>query len=149
MVRRFHSQNEGAADYRHFISQKLLVEKHYPGFKCTLRCGSLECVGLIQPSDLSPDYRVRIRYRMGEFPSVRILAPRIEPKSSIHMYRNGNLCLYHPGMTPWPRRGNLHASIIPLVGEWLVFYELYLSEGRWLGPEFPHGDLPPSNQAGS
>ena len=138
----FHRQSEGAADNRHFILQKLLVEKHYPGFKCSLRRGILECVGSIQPSDLSPKYRIRIRCKLNGIPSVRVLEPGIAPKSPIHMYRNGDLCLYHPGIQPWRKQENIHASIIPWTAEWLVFYELYLSEGKWLGPEIPHGELP-------
>jgi hypothetical protein len=34
---------------------------------------------------------------------------------------------------------NLHQKIIPWIAEWLVYYELYLICGKWLGPEAPHG----------
>lgn len=54
------------------------------------------------------------------------------------MYSNGDLCLYHPPSQPWSDDNDLHKTIIPWTAEWLVFYELYLSEGRWLGPEVQH-----------
>ena len=57
------------------------------------------------------------------------------------MYRTGDLCLYHPLSQPWQGTEDLHATILPWVAEWLVFYELYLTKGRWLGPEIPHGEI--------
>jgi hypothetical protein len=72
---------------------------------------------------------------------VRIINPHIDPKGAIHIYRDGHLCLYHPKSQPWSGNKNIHETIIPWTAEWLIFYELYLSEGRWLGPEISHGDL--------
>ena len=54
------------------------------------------------------------------------------------MYANGDLCLYHPPSQPWSAENDLHNTIIPWTAEWLVFYELYLSEGVWLGPQVEH-----------
>lgn len=34
---------------------------------------------------------------------------------------------------------NLHDKIIPWTAEWLVYYELFKLDGKWLGPEAPHG----------
>ena len=55
------------------------------------------------------------------------------------MYGNGPLCLYDPRETPWQRMDNVHQKIIPWIAEWLVYYELYLIYGKWLGPEALHG----------
>lgn len=55
------------------------------------------------------------------------------------MYEHGALCLYEPRETPWRSSDNLHEKIIPWTAEWLVFYELFLIYGKWLGPEAPHG----------
>ena len=54
------------------------------------------------------------------------------------MYANGTLCLYKPTDDPWKPSDNIHEKIIPWTAEWLVFYELYLMCGKWLGPEAPH-----------
>lgn len=55
------------------------------------------------------------------------------------MYNDGALCLYEPRATPWKSSDSLHEKIIPWTAEWLVFYELFLICGKWLGPEAPHG----------
>jgi hypothetical protein len=55
------------------------------------------------------------------------------------MYSSGDLCLYDFREQPWMATDNLHEKIIPWVAEWLVYYELFLLTGKWLGPEAPHG----------
>ena len=65
--------------------------------------------------------------------------PQISPSASRHMYGNGALCLYKPTEHPWKSSDNIHEKIIPWTAEWLVFYELYLMCGKWLGPEAEHG----------
>ena len=138
MGRIFNYHNNRAQENRRFIAQKMFVEQHFENFHCAFRRGVLECVGRIRPTDLSQKYRIRIRYKQNGIPSVRILDPFIEPSPQIHMYSNGDLCLYHPPSQPWSGDNDLHKTIIPWTAEWLVFYELYLSEGRWLGPEVQH-----------
>lgn len=127
--------------YRRFVLQALLVQKHFPGFKCRLRCGRLECAGDIQPSDDSDKYSIRVQYEEWKAPKVRILKPHIEPSTDIHMYRDGTLCLYHPPTQPWSGKNDLHKTIIPWTSEWLVYYELYQTEKKWMGPAIPHGPI--------
>lgn len=55
------------------------------------------------------------------------------------MYGDGRLCLYDYREQPWRDGDNIHEKIIPWTAEWLVFYELYLIRGKWLGPEAVHG----------
>ena len=132
------SRDRGA-DYRRFVIQKALVEKHFPCFKCRLSHRHLECEGFITPSINCATYRVAISYDQDGVPRVKIREPQITPSASIHMYSNGVLCLYEPAETPWKSADDLHKKIIPWTAEWLVFYELYLICGKWLGPEAPHG----------
>jgi hypothetical protein len=126
-------------DYRRFVIQKTLIEKHFPCFTCKLRRGHLKCEGRITPSEGCATYRVAISYEQGGVPKVVIKEPHITPSPSIHMYRNGALCLYQPIEDPWKPADNIHQKIIPWTAEWLVFYELFLICGKWLGPEAPHG----------
>lgn len=141
MARTFRPPANRAQHYRHFVLQKLLVEKSFPAFRCSLNCGSLECRGTIRPTEQSATYTVRVHYTEWGIPEVRILMPHVTPRSTIHMYRDGRLCLYHPPTQPWSGAHDLHKTIIPWIAEWLVYYELYRTEGKWLGPEFPHGEL--------
>lgn len=124
-------------EYRHFVMQKQLVEKYFPCFRCTIRHNVLECVGAIVPSEQCDCYQIGIRYRHEGIPEVRVRRPDIKQK--VHMYRNGTLCLYDYREQPWSTWDNIHEKIIPWTAEWLVFYELYLQCGKWLGPEAPHG----------
>jgi hypothetical protein len=121
------------------VMQKPLIEKHFPCFECRLWHRHLECEGLITPSENCATYRVAISYEQDGFPRVKIKDPQIVPSSAIHMFRNGDLCLYKPTEILWKSSDNIHEKIVPWIAEWLVFYELYLMCGRWLGPEVPHG----------
>jgi hypothetical protein len=124
--------------YGRFVLQTYLLAKHFPFLKCSLRRGKLECVGSITPTEHSETYKIRLRYTEWGFPSVKILHPHIEARPEIHMYRDGTLCLFHPPSQPWTGVDHLHSTIIPWTAEWLVYYELFLIEGRWLGPEVAH-----------
>ncbi len=128
-----------AAEYRRFVVQKALIEKHFPCFRCRLAHRRLICEGKIQPSEGCNVYLIGISYEQEGVPRVRIKGPKITPSVKIHMYRSGHLCLYEPMEDPWKRSDNIHEKIIPWTAEWLVFYELYLICGKWLGPEAPHG----------
>lgn len=126
-----------ATEYRHFVLQKHLVEKHFTCFRCTLHRNVLECAGEITPSVHCDTYKIAIRYPLNGIPRVKIRRPEIS--KPVHMYRDGSLCLYDYREQPWSTADNIHETIIPWTAEWLVFYELYLLCGKWLGPEAPHG----------
>jgi hypothetical protein len=136
-----------AADYRRFVAQKGLIEKFFPCFRCRLSHRTLECIGEILPSVDCATYRVRFRYKQGDVPKVWIEDPPIAPSPRIHRFRDGSLCLYFWREDPWKSSDDIHRKIIPWIAEWLVFYELYLITGKWLGPEAPHGSAPKIEQA--
>lgn len=138
MAKKIWITGDRGANYRRFAVQKPLVEKHFPCFKCIFEQRQWQCTGTIVPSEGCDAYRIRISYRLGGVPKVRILDPSITPSAAIHMYSNGSLCLYYPEEDPWKISDNLHEKIIPWTAEWLVFYELYKICGKWLGPEAPH-----------
>jgi hypothetical protein len=139
MAKTRHVSRDRVLQYRRFVIQKALIEKHFPCFNCKLRCGHLKCEGQITPSEGCATYRVQISYKQGGAPEVRIKEPHMIPSASIHMYSSGALCLYQPAEDPWKSSDDIHRKIIPWAAEWLVFYELYLIYGKWLGPEAPHG----------
>jgi hypothetical protein len=49
---------------------------------------------------------------------------------------------YWPDEDRWKSSDDIHKKIIPWLAEWLVFYELFLITGKWLGPEAPHAAMP-------
>jgi len=133
-----HSNSNMAAEHRHFVMQQPLLTKHFPFLKCRFYQTTLECEGAMQPSEFCETYQILVRYTFRKSPRVRIVSPRITPSTKIHMYPNGDLCLYDPRSDPWKRSFSLHETIIPWVAEWLVYYELYKIHDKWLGPEAPH-----------
>jgi hypothetical protein len=138
MAKNKYIPKSGQSPYRLFSSQKRLIEKHYNCFKCKASRNGLECIGSIKPDIDSVDYDVKIIYKYGKSPKVYILNPKIKISTKIHMYPEGYLCLYYPIEDPWRDYKNIHDTIIPWTAEWLVYYELYLVMGLWLGPEQTH-----------
>lgn len=135
---------KGQDPWLHLVRQKSLVERNFPCFSCTLSVhpSELVCTGEIQPCPECDTYKVQITLTKGGVPRVRIVSPRIEPRAAIHMYSNGTLCLYDHREQPWKVDDNLHEKIIPWTAEWLVYYELFKLDGKWLGPEAPHRNSP-------
>lgn len=125
-------------DGKHLAAQTLLMRKHFPCFKCSLRHDVLECEGTITPCEECASYNIRIRMPRGEIPKVWILDPEIEPSGKIHIFKEGHLCLYDHRDQPWLATDHLHEKIVPWTAEWLVYYELFLLTGEWLGPEASH-----------
>lgn len=128
-----------SAEYGRFVLQKQLVEKYFPCFHCRFLNRRLTCKGQITPSEDCDTYTISISYPFEGVPRVWVTHPQVSPSTRTHVYRNGDLCLYEPRESPWGRLDNIHQKIIPWMAEWLVFYELYLISGKWLGPEAPHG----------
>jgi len=125
--------------YRRNCVQKLLIEKHFPSFRCRVYPNRLICVGKINPDPEgidSTEYKFQITY--AGIPEVRILSPKLQLSSKVHVYRDETLCLYYPEDSRWTDRTNIHETIIPWTAEWLVLYERYLHSGIWEGPEAPH-----------
>jgi hypothetical protein len=141
MAHRISIPRDRGANRRRFFAQKALVEKFFPCFQCHYVGGAhLECVGHITPSARSATYTLQIRYRYGGVPRVFVTSPDTFPSAIIHMYPDHSLCLYFPPEDPWKISDDVHRKIIPWVAEWVLLYELYLIENKWLGPEAPHGD---------
>ncbi len=51
-----------------------------------------------------------------------------------HLYADGSLCLYWPKEWRWSRKAIIAETILPWAANWLLYYELWLDTGEWLGP---------------
>ncbi|WP_191566219.1 hypothetical protein [Metabacillus idriensis] len=93
-------------------------------------------IGTLCPSPSSPVYTVKIiydRYR----PRVFILNPKIDDYAP-HRYPDGSLCLYYPTDKSHHDGLFIADTMIPWTAEWLYFYEKWLEDEVWWGPEAPH-----------
>jgi hypothetical protein len=108
----------------------------FPQFK--YHRSSNSWVGCLQPSSKSPQYKIRVQFRVGFSPHVYVLEPAIASDAP-HVYRSDNsLCLYYPDDGSWSSEMLIAKTIIPWTSEWLRFYEIWCVTGRWFGAEAPH-----------
>ncbi|MBV6503328.1 MAG: hypothetical protein AKCLJLPJ_01397 [Fimbriimonadales bacterium] len=118
-------------------SQYAVVRRTFPEFRAVLRGPALVLEGRLQPQPGSPVYSIAIRFLPGRSPKVRILSPGIRPDAP-HRYPGGLLCLYWHKDRNWNGQTFIGETIIPWTALWLLYYELWLDTGEWLGPESPH-----------
>ncbi len=67
-------------------------------------------------------------------PTVRVLHPELQDlpdKKVPHVFPDMSLCLHM--RDEWRPEMLISKSIIPWTSEWLLFYELWLVTGEWLG----------------
>lgn len=129
------------SNYQILYLQKSFIEKQLNCFKCGIvgHGQSMVCKGCLQPLDYIEPYKIEIVQLPGSPPKVFIKSPTIEYNPEIHMYKQGNLCLYYPDEFNWKTNTSIAAYTIPWVNEWIVYYELYKISGVWEGPAAPHG----------
>lgn len=129
-----------ADKYRKIIAERVFIREKFPFLNSRINGLELICRGRIQPTEQSPRYRVEIRYSPWDSPVVRVIEPKIEFLPTAHMYKDDTLCLYDWREQPWQKHWHLHETIIPWTSEWLVFYEIWLLTGKWLGKSANHGN---------
>jgi hypothetical protein len=134
---------------------------------CTILAGADVGLWRGKVTALSADYEVSIVYVLQPeqdgfeydhawFPEVRVLSPPIarrpeDPGKPIpHVYREGLdshpiLCLFDPLERGWWPDQLIAATILPLVADWLRFYEAWRATGVWTGGGREHGDGPIMN----
>lgn len=92
-------------------------------------------VGPFQPSPLSANYRVCVRYRRGWCPEARVLSPKLELREGAnslpHVNGDGTLCLHVQG--EWQSWMFVADDFVPWISSWLYFYEVWFASGLWIG----------------
>lgn len=113
--------------------QAAALKGRFPGTRVYRDRSSLTWRAPLQPTPLSREYDVRISYKLGEHPRVRVISDlATRPGERLpHVYRDGTLCLYMPG--EWTPDKFIADSIVTWTCEWLLHYELWLACGEWLG----------------
>ena len=99
-----------------------------------------ELVVVLRPSPLSKSYDIKITYDWRkERVSVFVINEKLRVAKNRtklpHVYSHDlqQLCLYSPSKKEWTNQKLIANTIIPWASEWLFFYELWLSDGMWLG----------------
>jgi hypothetical protein len=113
--------------------QALGIRRLWPG-EISIRRNKVIWVGQLQPTAVSPSYKLRMAYRTGEMTRVHVLDPILDPGHRDrlpHVYDGDRLCLYTPG--EWDRSMQIATTIIPWTAEWLFHYELWKATDHWAG----------------
>ncbi len=117
--------------------QKAMMHKYFPKFSPTWKKGTIIWYGLIRPTELSDEYKIRIKYRLNFSPNVRVLTPKLQGvrhnEPIPHIYNSGNLCLYLPRTNEWTPSMPIAQTIVPWTYKWLYFYEFWQVTGTWSG----------------
>jgi hypothetical protein len=140
-----------ADKYRKVVSEQRLLREKFPFLNSRISGLELTCRGRIQPTEHCPNYRIEIRYAPWNSPEVRVIDPKIKFTQGAHMYHNDTLCLFDWHEQLWQKNWHLHETIVPWAAEWLLYYELWLLTGKWLGKSAEHSKsnsddfIPPAN----
>lgn len=129
---------------RSLAEQAFAFRASFPRERADLSLKRLMWRGAITPTPLSRSYPIRITYRVGQFPDVRVLGPALEgrPGESIpHLFSSGSLCLHLED--EWSPDMLIVHTTVPWTSEWLLYYEIWLATGTWYGG----GEWPPPRQA--
>lgn len=99
----------------------------------------------IVPSPNSAKYRICINYTIGKRPEVYVIDPPelIRPegeKNLPHVFSSEKqlICLHFGPFEEWDDSMFLARKIVPWASEWLLFYELWVITGKWLGEGIDH-----------
>jgi hypothetical protein len=115
------------------------MKSRYPQFKVKKRGQyDIEFIGSMIVRPVFSAYTVSITYRGDLRPYVRINKPELvlDPP---HFYKDSRtLCLYHPKNYHWTKEKLIAKDIVPWTAAWIYFYEVWLQEGIWYGPEAEH-----------
>jgi hypothetical protein len=137
MGKKFISRSDGEKQ-RRLIMESLLIRDRFPILHTRMAGNRLVSRGVVRPTASSQRYKLEAEYQPWSAPALRILEPKIQPEAKLHFHADGTLCLYDWREQPWQKKWHLADTVIPWAAEWLVFYEIYLLTGKWVGPSAPH-----------
>ena len=128
--------------YYLLVHEQKMLESHYDFLSCKLRREKATTILTVKGkyNQTGTEYIYEITYDGICAPKVKILSPTLIPDPP-HVYKDGSLCLYYPKEQPWIcSRNALYSHIIPWTHEWILYYEIYLINGKWEHPEVKHSD---------
>src|SRR5437660_934167 len=81
--------------------QVAAMQEFFPQFRYQRIRNRPTWTGILKPTPQSPEYLVRIDYRIGYHPKVYILSPEIVPDAPHRYHSDKSLCLYYPKDGSW------------------------------------------------
>lgn len=127
------------------VQQWAFLKKYFPDSDCV--ASRNECLvwnGFIQPTPCSPNYSIKLTYRIRKRPEIIVLSPKLEKWNGQrlpHTFSSERLCLYRNIYGEWSSDKSIATTIIPWTSLWLYFYEIWLATGKWMGGGEHPGDF--------
>lgn len=124
------------------IQQFNILKRVFPTSSGSVQCGTMTWFGEFTPSELSDTYKLKVVYTLGLAPKVYIVSPMPlqmadGAKRLPHTYKNKEgkqqLCLYLPGSGEWKSSMVIAYTVIHWAVQWMYYYEIWVSTGKWLG----------------
>jgi len=124
------------------FKQLINLKAEYPGSSSEIKGNTLEWCGKIRPTALSEEYDVLVRYKLGKAPESWVFGENLKKLDSPDFPHNFEIdrdkkrvrmCLYYPRNDEWNPEQYISKTIIPWSVEWLYYYEVWLSTGKWHG----------------
>ncbi len=110
---------------------------------------SFQIILELQPTAISEKYNLMVIYKHNRWVKVFVVNKELKiatNRSKLpHVYnsKQQQLCLYSPSKKEWDGFSCIVDTIIPWASEWLYYFELWLSEGKWYGGG--HNEYPNEN----
>lgn len=132
------------------FKQLINLKAEYPGSFSEIKGSTLKWCGKIKPTALSEEYNILIKYSWGKSPESWVFGENLKKLDSPDFPHNFKIdkdkkkvriCLYHPKNDEWNPSQYISKTIIPWSVEWLYFYDVWLSTGKWYG-----GGIHPDNK---
>lgn len=138
--------------------QYLALKKHCPGtVEIFDNDKTVQWEGTLQPTPVSREYQVVIRYTLCKPPICVVKYPDLSALANDqkipHVYQNQTgikgtqLCLYLPvvkqknKISEWQPTMLLASTILPWASIWLLYFEFWLSCGEWSGGGVEHDEV--------
>jgi hypothetical protein len=115
--------------------------RRYPHSRAIRSRERLVWLGELTPAEYTATYEVLVDHQIGKAPLVYVAQPRLQlldGQALPHVYPLNTLCLF-VGNCEWHPSIPIADTLVPWASEWLLFYELWLVTGQWLG----EGEHPP------
>lgn len=127
------------------VRQEVALRHQFPDSKIKrIADASITWEHTLRPTSVSEAYSVRLIYTRKTGVEVYVLTPQLklaEGKTTLpHVYstEKQKLCLYYPDGSEWNKGKFFTQTIIPWISEWLYFYEIWVSSGKWYGGGTSH-----------
>ena len=120
------------------LVQRDALRNFNPKAQISLENNQLVWIEEITPSPISLTYRVKIVYRLNEWPKVYVLEPELiiaHGHVLPHVYSTPEkkLCLYYRDHQGWTPSKLIAHTIVLWTSEWLYHYEIWVATGLWNG----------------